>query len=296
MPESKICPICSDSGPIEKLVRLSVTILYRCGSCGVVFCSPNFQNRKGDFFDVYPVDQWIKYYAPFRSRTHRKFIKDHRKLFSSVKSVMDIGCAAGWFLDVIKKNKILTVGIDPSPSMKGKVRKKHKFYSLTADQIDRISGNFDLISFWNVFEHFNNPHKILKKVSKKLTKSGFLILSVPNQNGFISSLSYLLAKISNGKFVFPLEELFQTNNAFGHLFHYNRRSLGELLKTHSFIPLIWEGADIVDVLNVRQRLTITTNYVDEIKQRILATGVAWMTRLAGLINMQDELVVIGRKI
>lgn len=296
MPKSVICPICFHSGLIEKLVKLSVTALYRCDSCDVIFCSPNFQNKKGDFFDVYPVDQWIKYYAPFRLRTHHKFISDHRKLFFYVKSVMDIGCAAGWFLDIFKKNKILTIGVDPSPSMNGRVDKKHKFYSLAADQINRIPGNFNLITFWNVFEHFSDPHKILEKVSKKLTKSGLLILSVPNQNGFISRLSYLLAKISNGKFVFPLEELFQSNNAFGHLFHYNQSSLTVLLKKHKFVPILWEGSDIIDTTNVRQRLTIADSHFDEIKQQAMAVAIGWMTKLAGWMNLYDELVVVAKKL
>lgn len=291
-----ICPICfHHRDSIKKLVRLSVTVLYKCSECGVVFCSPNFQNKKGDFFDVYPVDQWIKYYAPFRLRTHRKFINKHRGLFSSVDSVLDIGCAAGWFLNIIKKNKMLTVGVDPSPSMKGRVNRKHKFYSLTADRIGRVPGNFDLISFWNVFEHFSDPHKILNKVSKKLTKSGLLALSVPNQNGFISRFSYLLAKISRGKFVFPLEELFQTNNAFGHLYHYNRSSITTLLRKHGFTPLLWEGSDIVDTTNVRQRLTIADSHSDEIKQQILAIAIGWMTKFAGWLNLHDELVVVAKK-
>lgn len=295
MSTSIACPICLNSISTIKLVELSVTTLYRCNSCSVAFCFPNFQNKKGDYFDVYPVDQWIKYYAPFRLRTHRKFISDHRRYFSSVNSVMDIGCAAGWFLDVINKNKMVTVGVDPSPSMKGKVNKKHRFYPLTTDQIDRISGVFDLISFWNVFEHFSDPHKILDKVSKKLKKSGLLILSVPNQNGLISIFSYLLAAISGGKFVFPLEELFQTNNAFGHLFHYNQKSLMVLLKKHKFVPILWEGSDIVDTTNVRQRLTIADNHFDEIKQQLLAVAIGWMTKLAGWLNLHDELVVVAKK-
>ncbi len=295
MPKTKICPICLSLNSSEELVKLSVTILYRCDACGVVFCSPNFQNRKGDFFDVYPVDQWIKYYAPFRSRTHRKFIRSHRGFFSSVNSILDIGCAAGWFLDAVKTNKIVTTGIDPSPSMRGRVNKKHKFFPLAADQVSQITGNFDLISFWNVFEHFSNPHMILKKVSKKLTKSGILIISAPNQNGLVSRLSYFLAKISNGKFVFPLEELFQTNNAFGHLFHYNRRSLTILLGKYNFVPLLQEGSDIVDTTNVRRRLTIADSHFDEMKQQILAAVIGWMTKLAGWLNLHDEIVVIAKR-
>jgi len=295
MPKSVICPICFHSNS-KKFVKLSVTALYRCAACDVVFCFPNFQDKKGDFFDVYPVDQWIKYYAPFRLRTHRKFVNNHRNLFPSVNSVLDIGCAAGWFLDVIKTNKVLTTGIDPSPSMRGRVNKKHKFFPLAADQVSQITGNFELISFWNVFEHFSNPHMILKRISKKLTKSGILIISAPNQNGLISRLSYFLAKISNGKFVFPLEELFQTNNAFGHLFHYNQSSLTVLLKKHKFIPILWEGSDIVDTTNVRQRLTIADSHFDEIKKQFVAVVIGWMTKLAGWLNLHDELVVVAKKI
>lgn len=295
MLKSVICPICLYPDHCKKLVKLSVTILYRCDSCGVVFCSPDFHNRKGDFFDVYPVDQWIKYYAPFRLRTHRKFLKNHKKIFSSIKSVLDIGCAAGWFLNVVKKNRILTVGIDPSPSMKGMVSKRHKFYPFAAGQVDRVQGLFSMITFWNVFEHFSDPHAILNNVSKKLTKSGFLILSVPNQNGLISKFSYQLARMTNGKLVFPLEELFQTNNAFGHLFHYNQSSLTILLKKHKFVPILWEGSDIVDTANVRQRFTIADNHFDEIKQQVLAIVIGWMTKLAGWLNLQDELVVVARR-
>ncbi len=295
MSKSVVCPICLCSGPCKKIVKLSVTILYRCDSCRVVFCSPDFHNRRGDFFDVYPVDQWIKYYAPFRLRTHRKFIKSHPKLFFAVKSILDIGCAAGWFLNVVKKNKILTVGIDPSPSMKGIVNRKHKFYPFAADKVDRVQGLFNMITFWNVFEHFSDPHAILNKVSKKLTKSGLLILSVPNQSGLISMLSYQLARMTNGKLVFPLEELFQTNNAFGHLFHYNQSSLAVLLNKHKFVPILWEGSDIVDTTNVRQRLTIADNHFDEIKQQIMAVAIGWMTKLAGWFNLHDELVVVARK-
>lgn len=291
----KTCPICFHVLERGKAISLSVTSLHKCGWCGVVFASPNFQNKQGDFFDAYQIKQWLGYYEPFRRRSHKQFLSRYKRLFSSVRSALDVGCAAGWFLDMIKKDGIRTVGIEPSPSIKS-LGRKHELYRISADNMGIVRGKFELISFWNVFEHFSDPHRILKLASSKLKPSGLLILSIPNQDGLISRISYVLARVSGGFIRMPLEELFQTNNAFGHLFHYHRRSLEELLKIHSFRPLIWEGADIVDVSNVRRRLTITTNHIDEVKQIILANGVALMTRLAGFIKMQDELVVIARKI
>lgn len=289
------CPICFHVLEKENPILLSVTSLYTCGGCGVVFASPNFQNEQGDFFDAYHVKQWLSYYKPFRRRAHKFFLSRYTRLFSSVRSVLDVGCAAGWFLDSIKKVGVRTVGIEPSLSIE-KLSKSHELYRIPAKDMVMVKGKFELISFWNVFEHFSNPHRILKLASSKLKPSGLLILSIPNQDGFISRIAYALVKISSGFIRTPLEELFQTNNSFGHLFHYHRRSLEELLKMHAFKPLIWEGADIVDVSNVRQRLRITTNHADEAKQRIVATIVALMTRVARCIKMQDELVVIARKI
>jgi hypothetical protein len=180
--------------------------------------------------------------------------------------------------------------------MKGKINKSHRVYQLGAEQLEQVKGMFDMVTLWNVFEHFSNPHLIISLVAKKLKRNGHLVLSVPNQKGLISGIAYFLAWVTGGALVMPLEELFQTDNAFGHLFHYDRSSLSELLEKNRFEVLWFEGADIVDISNVRQRLRVTTNHGDEIKQQLLAGVVAQLTKIAGIIGLQDEIVVVARKI
>lgn len=292
------CPICFHALDNPPIADLSVTKLQQCNDCHVVFAHPNFQNFQGDFFNAYRVGEWIKYYGPFRSRTHRQFLERNKDLFKNTSSVLDIGCAAGWFLDEFKRKnpKVMTVGIEPSLSMKKRISKKrHRVYWIPAEKLNTIKGKFHLVSFWNVFEHFSNPHAMLKSVSKKLEKNGILILSVPNQTGLISRLSYFICRISAGKIKMPLEELFQTNNSFGHLFHYSRESLIKLCTQHGFDPIRWEKANIVDVWNVRQRLKINSYQKNEINQLIMASGVALLTLVARITNQQDEIVVIARK-
>lgn len=292
------CPICNYNFVDDNPIRLSVTNLYYCNNCGVVFAKPNFHNPDKDFFDSYQVNQWLKYYRLFRKRSHRLFVEKHKELFKNGMSILDIGCAAGWFLDEvkIKFKTAVTVGVEPSPSMKGKINKSHRVYQLRAKQLGQVKGMFDMVTLWNVFEHFSNPHEIIRLVLNKLKKNGYLVLSVPNQKGLISGISYFLTRISRGIFSMPLEELFQTDNAFGHLFHYDRSSLSELLEKNGFAVLWFEGADIVDVSNVRQRLKVSANHGDEIKQQVLAAIVARLTRIAGIIGFQDEMVVASRKI
>jgi 2-polyprenyl-3-methyl-5-hydroxy-6-metoxy-1,4-benzoquinol methylase len=218
-------------------------------------------------------------------------------MFSQIRSVLDIGCAAGWFLDVVKEKlgKVKTVGVEPSPAVVGNISRAHQLYQIPAEKLDSIDGKYDLVTFWNVFEHFSDPHMILNLASKRLNPKGLLILSTPNRSGLISRLSYLLTWASGETVTFPLEELFQTDNAFGHLFHYHPRSMTTLLNRNGFKPLNWKRADIVDTQNVRQRLKVTSNQVDEIKQQVLAAGVAQLTRIARFLNLHDEMIVIARK-
>lgn len=291
------CPICRRHFIDHHPIKLSVTSLYHCDNCGVVFAKPNFHNPEEDFFDSYQVDQWLKYYRSFRKKSHRQFVERHENLFRDGMSVLDIGCAAGWFLDEakLKFKAATTVGMEPSPSMKGKINKSHLVYWFGAEQLDQVKGKFDMVTLWNVFEHFSNPHRIVRLVAKKLKRNGYLVMSVPSQKGLISRISYFLARAFGGVLSMPIEELFQTDNAFGHLYHYDKLSLSKLLEKNGFEVLWHEGADIVDVNNVRQRLKVTSNHTDEIKQRFLAAGVAKLTRLAGFIGLQDELVVIARQ-
>lgn len=292
------CPICKQINKICDLAVLTVTRLYKCHDCGIVFASPNFQNPDGDFFGAYRVNEWLKYYRPFRSRSHRGFIERNQDLLSEVASVLDIGCAAGWFLDEFRRKnpKATTVGIEPSLSMKKRIsEKKHRIHWIPAEKLNTVKGKFNLISFWNVFEHFSTPHNMLDLVSRKLEGSGILILSVPNQAGLISRLSYFICRISGGKIKMPLEELFQTNNSFGHLFHYSKESLVKLLNQHGFDQIRWEKADIVDIRNVKQRLKINSYQTNEASRFIMASGVALLTLIARITNHQDEIVVIARK-
>lgn len=290
------CKICKKTNP-KRIVDLKITSLFHCNECGVVFASPNYQNRKGDFFDAYRVKEWLKYYQPFRCFSHKQFLLRNKKLLSDRRSVLDIGCAAGWFLDEFKYKypSIKTIGIEPSLAMKDKINRQHRIYWTPAEKLNQVRGKFDVITFWNVFEHFSNPHFILDLVVKKLNKNGMLVLSVPNQHGLISRISYLANNISKGKIKMPLEELFQTSNDFGHLFHYSKKSLSGLLKQYGFDLVKWEMADIVDIWNVKRRLTIDSYQTNKISRFIVAFGIAVMTLIARMIGQQDEMVIIARK-
>lgn len=87
------CPICKSFFIDNHPIKLSVTDLYRCSKCGVVFAKPNFHNPNKDFFDSYQVNQWLKYYRVFRKKSHKQFVEKHKDLFKNGMSVLDIGCA-----------------------------------------------------------------------------------------------------------------------------------------------------------------------------------------------------------
>src|SRR3989344_1146297 len=83
-----------------------------------------------------------------------------------------------------------------------------------------IKKKFDVITFWHVLEHIENPNEYIKKCGYLLNNKGILIIEVPNINSFS-------AKISGNKwFLLDLDN---------HLYQFSLISLTKLLKNNNFI-------------------------------------------------------------
>ena len=101
------------------------------------------------------------------------------------KTVLDIGCGKGLFLDLMKKNNKITYGLEPSDqaseiaSKKGhKMIDKSLFYSAQKDI------KFDLITMFQVAEHLSVKEileeNIFSKMYQSLEAGGQLVIETPS--------------------------------------------------------------------------------------------------------------------
>ena len=130
----------------------------------------------------------------------------HQKIIEYVgknKRVLDIGCATGYLAKEFRKNGCHVLGIEMDEEA-AKVAGQYCDDILVGDveQIRRLpypEGSFDIIVYADVLEHLKRPDLVLLRFKKYLSKSGQLIVSVPNIAYFTIRLKLLLGRFEYGE-------------------------------------------------------------------------------------------------
>lgn len=194
----------------------------RCGRCGLLFNSPRlsleeisrlyetnyyFFNRRDDV----EFDRIVNLYQ----RTVRLVEND-----VASKSVLEIGCAKGYLLALLRRLGWRTRGIELSPEAADFARRKFSLDVFTGT-LENYSKQhpqekFSVILLLDVIEHLPSPDTVLNQVTDLLTDSGLLIINTPNGD----SVNRL-----------QMADRWPGFNPY-HIFIFNRDNLGRLLRRH----------------------------------------------------------------
>lgn len=122
----------------------------------------------------------------------------HLLLPDSFRTVLDVGCHSGIFIDGLSKRYagLETWGIEPDPIAADIARNRcqHFFQGTIEEQITNLpKGHFDLICFNDVLEHIYDPSAVLRQIVELglLTENGRIVACIPNVR-YISNLYNLL--------------------------------------------------------------------------------------------------------
>ncbi|HOW35819.1 MAG TPA: class I SAM-dependent methyltransferase [Candidatus Omnitrophota bacterium] len=99
------------------------------------------------------------------------------------KTLLDIGCGAGHFLNIAHEKGFQVSGVEPDQKLIDLSRKLYpgnlNITNCPAEQIDTIRGKFDNITVIDVLEHVEDDMSVLKKIKGLLAEDGRLIILVP---------------------------------------------------------------------------------------------------------------------
>ncbi|HDP70489.1 MAG TPA: class I SAM-dependent methyltransferase [Actinobacteria bacterium] len=137
----------------------------------------------------------IKYRLDLRKYyTHDKLLS----LVGSKKKVLEIGCASGYLSEQLARQGCEVVGIEIDASTAEEAKKfcNNVIYAdiETLPSLPYPPAYFDVILFADVLEHLKQPLQTVKNLSKYLTKTGTLIISVPNIANWSVRLKLLLGR------------------------------------------------------------------------------------------------------
>ncbi len=258
---SRPCPLCEAVGlHLRPLARLPAPLgrVWRCRRCGLVFVDPlpTPGNAGAGYYTHTDVEQYARYYGPFRTRVADAALRQI-ETWRAPGKLLDVGCAAGWFLAVAADRGWQGMGLEPSWAMARQCRARGlDVVCASVAEIGALGDTYDAITLWNVLEHVPEALTALRRIREKLNPGGVLAVSVPNFEGLFSRIAFGLYRLSGGQLRAPLEILYQADNPSMHVYHFTPATLRAFIHRAGFDVVGWGLQDVMDVDRLAERVKL----------------------------------------
>lgn len=284
------CPLCGEHEARVRFEEPPYRIL-RCAGCALTYVRPRL-GPQALLDEVYDAHYWRstrpreRGYADYRAdaelylRTYRRRLRRIRAHLPAPGRALDVGCAAGYFLEVLRGEGWDVLGLEPSDSIRATAQERLGTDAViggTLAEADLERASFDLISLWDVLEHLPDPANALARCRELLRPEGVLVLETQN---VASAFARLLG---------PRWQHFKHRE---HLAHFDPTTLARALGSAGF-----------EVLRMGPRgggKYVTTDFIAERSARIhaalprLVRGALRFAPRSAYVNLFDELVVCAR--
>ena len=254
--KKRSCPLCENHTVqilyIQKYSQELNHAIACCKKCGFVYVN---NTRSQNFYNKYYAEM-SKYEDTRDSELHEESAKVIINYAQKSDRIVDIGCATGHLLYLLKKNNYKNLlGVDPAPKCKEVAQKEYNIKLVNAN-IDsyKSTKKFDFIILATVLEHLEELQKSMKKITSLLNDEGKVFITVPNAGNFYQ------------KFEEPFGE-FSTE----HINFFSTLHLHELMKEYSSL---YVKADHVAIFSVWQKIknlkTSMNSYIKLSKENLNA--------------------------
>src|SRR4030042_4091296 len=198
------CPLCKNSIDQKKYLKNYMFnfyaenykqkyYLYHCSNCHIEFWVP--LKFVAEFYEKYLPQLEIDTMG-FRSLPlYSKMFFELLPLKSG--RLLDVGCGDGVFIEYAKKKGCEVAGIDLDEKCGRAAQEKRGLENLSLMCLNDFaefgkSNNlqYDVISFFEVLEHQDDPKRFLDDVKVLLRKGGYIAGSVPNRERLFSKLDW----------------------------------------------------------------------------------------------------------
>lgn len=184
------CPLCSKDTTKLLLGKQGFSIV-QCNDCSFVYVNPrianedlgriyehNYFTNKSYGYIGYQVDKRL------RIRNFKRWLQDAKKFMPVEKKVnaLDIGCAAGYCLDVMKTNGWNAYGLELDEEMYNNL--KISGYNVYHTKLEDFESpqRYTVICLFDVIEHITSLDTAFEKLFHLLDDEGVIVIVTPNYN------------------------------------------------------------------------------------------------------------------
>lgn len=184
--KSRKCPICNS---IDRKILYNQSFAKHfshhiacCRNCGFVYVS----NAPGiNYYSRY-YENMSKYEDTRDQLLHQKSARMISSFARKKDTILDIGCATGHLLYLLKKNGFINLnGIDPAPLCKKFAKRSFALDIKTAELYSFKSPlKYDFIILSAILEHLTDLHLAVEHVVKLLKSNGKIFVGLPDAGSF----------------------------------------------------------------------------------------------------------------
>jgi SAM-dependent methyltransferase len=240
------CKLCGDSDvrfEFSEEVDGNRYASYHCAKCDVYQTLGEVPSVSPDYVDLTEHDLVGEHV--FLQRAHKRpafeeWLVAVKRLDSGFaagerRTLLDIGCGVGGFLDFAAENGLDVYGFDASEAQIAVAHGTHPNvrHAISADDYAAQLPHrpaFDFVTMWDVFEHIREPQALLGSVRPFMKPAGLFYVSVPS--GAPTRLKLKVAKMRGTEpGLIPWE----------HVFYYTKKSLASVFRQSGYDVAVIDG-------------------------------------------------------
>jgi SAM-dependent methyltransferase len=290
--EPVLCGLCGGAerrlefaeGPFE---------VVTCSSCDLTYVTPRLKDASL-LQSVYDEGYWSSDAAKLRGYTDYRrdeplYLRTSRRRWPVIErhcarpgNVLDVGCAAGYFLSVARERGWRIAGFEPSETIRRTAEERLGPGIVRGGVLESAGfapGSFELVTFWDVLEHVPDPVACLAFARTLLAPGGKLLIETQD-------VKSLAAR--------ALGRRWQHYKHAEHIYHFHRGTIAKALARAGF-----------EVLENRARLGgkfVSLSFVVERAGRVhpilswLLAPLRALGERALYVNLFDEMIVVARPV
>ncbi|HYE78724.1 MAG TPA: class I SAM-dependent methyltransferase, partial [bacterium] len=192
------CRLCG-AGAVPPFLHFHGLTVGRCPQCGagqVLTIAGSDHDRADDYSARYEAER-----LESKALTCWELFKEKTNGLQGIRSILDVGCGEGAFLDLARAAGLRTGGIEISPQASlTAIKAGHEVLcSAVPDTPFPADRPFDAVVMWDILEHLREPGQALKDCYDALAPGGRLFVLTPMMGTIYDRLGRTVQRGSRGK-------------------------------------------------------------------------------------------------
>lgn len=241
--EYVVCNFCGRDRPLLFFAENGYD-LQKCANCGLLYVNPRPRATDSMLSHSHDYAEYVDKYV----QQNEIFLMEAKKRLAEILGwkkggkLLDIGCAAGIFLDYARQQGWEVYGVEPDHRLAQHAIHKLDLNVKVSDFLNNAlpAGTFDVIAAHNVISHVRDPELFLREVYRVLKSGGLFFMHTGNR-----------AELSSKKEGEMFGERWATPD---HLYHFSEELLREYLERNGFQVRHIRKVHLLDFLFTEENL------------------------------------------